>query len=431
MTVSRRRFLAGLGAAAVSAPLLGLGRRALAGPQPMNLVIFYSGNSLIHPSVWRPGAGFALPQMLSPLAGLEDRILFIDNVRNPFGRGHDSAGSLFTGHDIVIPNAAQHWVYSNPGTSLDYHVAHALGGPVRLPVLHTGALVNFAAGNSHKFVHYDGGVRQPFIAHPMRAFEAAFGTSYMAAEEPVDLRRQRRVLGANQEELRAMLGQRTPEVDARLGSHLDAIDSQLSLLAPSTVTCSPTPPSLPAGYPTADADVQRNRGLVNQWGNDSIRGHIDVMVQALRCGVTRVATMTIGDSGVDFGQPSVLDPSITSTLDCHDLTHNTGGASAPTYPDRVRFEQWRTRHLRYLLDQLGPDLDHTLVLYARPIGHNHDTNNIPFMLIGGDGTHFTPRRHLDAGGASAMSLWRAVGQIMNVDMTGFGDGSDTSAALPV
>lgn len=424
--------------AALSAPFAPVWRPKARAQEGMNLICVYSGNSFVHPDVWTPGPGFSLPEIFAPLRGYEDRMMLVDGISNHTGRGHDAAGGMFTGHENNIPNEAQAWAFTNPGTSIDYHVAAALGGSVRIPVLHAGALTNFVSGQGHLYPFYNGGVRESYTAHPQDLFTTAFGASPapepgMPDVEPIAIRQRRRILEANAATLARQIVQATGIRRLRFETHLRQVETELSLLEPSMTplapSCTPTRPTLPAEYPSEARPLQRESAVMNRWADDTIHAHIDVMVQALRCGATRVGTLQIGDSGQQMIQPGIVEPTTGYGSHAHDLIHAVNGTDSHFWDARLKFEQWTTSHVRYLLDALGDQLSRTIVLYFRPIGHNHDNNNIPAMLFGGDGTHFTPRRHANMGGTSHLGLLRAVGEMMDVDMGGFGAASDTTAAF--
>ena len=412
--IGRRRLLQGMGAAAVTLPFLRHAASAEADGHPKQLVVLFTPNSAMDASQWRPSSGFELPEIFAELRPYASRTLLVDGVDmapaadDPKG-GHNCMGMMLTGASLHYPNPSQSWVFTANGPSIDHHVGQGLS----VEPLVIGARVDRAYG-TYCMSYSDARAPVGPIVDPGRAFTRAFGEAGGTDDPAADARVEQRqsVLDLSARHLGDLIP-RAPRADRRkLEQHLDEVRALEARLAGPEVSCDPTAPAL--GYdPWDNAEYPR-----------VIRDQIDIGVQALRCGVTRVVSFQFGSSGgagTPRGWPGL---GISSSEGEHDIVHAwRGETSGSVYTDRVLLEQFYTQQLRYLLDSLGPDLDHTLVFWVKSIGYNHSSSNVPFMLIGGetDGS-YRAGRHLDLGGAPNSALLANVANVMGVETPSFGEG---------
>jgi hypothetical protein len=105
---SRRKFMAGLGAATALTPFIPIleGQAGETG-FPKRFVLLFSANGTIHEN-WVPSGGetdFTLSPILSPLETYRDKLVIIDGlrvIRQGPGDGHQMGmGSLWTGNQLL------------------------------------------------------------------------------------------------------------------------------------------------------------------------------------------------------------------------------------------------------------------------------------------------------------------------------------------
>jgi hypothetical protein len=161
---------------------------------------------------------------------------------------------------------------------------------------------------------------------------------------------------------------------------------------------------------------------------------MDLMVSALACGLTRVASLQWAHT---------VAPQVFSWLSAseshHELSHkgdsNTAGVAA-----FVKCERWFAEQFAYLLDALkarpdmeggGSLLDTSLVLWAKELGDSrlHSCRSVPFLLAGGAGGYFRMGRSLQYTAAPHQKLLTSVCHAMGLPIEGFGDVSLSTGPL--
>jgi hypothetical protein len=150
------------------------------------------------------------------------------------------------------------------------------------------------------------------------------------------------------------------------------------------------------------------------------RVQTDLMVLALSCGLTRVATFmwANADSWQDF-------PRIRVNEEHHTLSH--AGDSDSTARDKlIKINVWHSEQVAYLLGRLAaiPDgagtlLDSTLVLWGNEIGigNTHTHRDIPWVLAGSAGGYLKTGRFLSYGDQPHNNLLLSVCHAMGFDET--------------
>ena len=132
--------------------------------------------------------------------------------------------------------------------------------------------------------------------------------------------------------------------------------------------------------------------LVGEVMNESYFGdvakqQVDLMVAALACDQTRVASLQCS-TAVNACRFSFLEPRISH--EGHSLSH-AGDSNEGMQPDWERNLTWYAELFAYLLEKLdsipegeGTLLDNTAILWGNEIsrGNTHDLTDIPFILAG-------------------------------------------------
>lgn len=432
MKIRRRRLLQGLGTALATAPLLrSIPSQADGGEFPRRLVFFASPNNSVDRWAWTPDGvadGGALPatlpEMLAPLEPLREDVLVLGNMtmetrdKETGPGGHVGMGHQLTGRaNIPWPNQASESEFWAGGISLDQYVAQALG----VDALTLAALPRGTNGGAR--ISYMG-ADQPVnpIEDPVAAFNSLFGDTSLPAEEAAALNA-RRVRSMDQvavelDRLRA----RVPSDDRdKLDIHLqNLLEVQSKLESFQPASCSPMAPEATDLYSSQFPVIARR--------------HMDVLVEALACGVTQVATLQNGNTGGAENYSGTTSwPSEGISFDrsqhvvAHDYEQDTNNEAFRQ--DRIVLEQFYVRQFAYLLERLrsvpegdGTLLDNTLVVWTKGMGRGHSKDRLLY-LVGGGGAipNHTPGRFLDREGIPHNNLLVTLANLMGVETTVFGD----------
>ncbi|MES1171989.1 MAG: DUF1552 domain-containing protein, partial [Bacteroidota bacterium] len=134
---------------------------------------------------------------------------------------------------------------------------------------------------------------------------------------------------------------------------------------------------------------------------------IDLMVAALQCGLTRVASLQWGNS-VDQCTYSWLGVNALG----HDLAHNTGKVD-PSGSKKQTVFNWYAQQAAYLMSKLqgtpegtGTMLDNTVVLWVSEFseGNGHKSDKLCWLLMGNAAGYFKQGRVVDVAGKSVSDL---------------------------
>jgi len=136
---------------------------------------------------------------------------------------------------------------------------------------------------------------------------------------------------------------------------------------------------------------------------------VDVLLAALRCGLTNVAGFEIGDFYAQF-----VHPTFPAAYDIGHSLHHSARDVGKTGPDGARWQdwydtmlsnrRWRMGLLARLLDGLaatpegsGTMLDNTLLLWTSEFstGADHSVADLPVLLAGKAGGQLRTGRHLN------------------------------------
>ncbi len=438
---NRRRLLQGAGAAAAALPFVRQAPSAAAGEFPKRLLFFFLPNEPIGRSFWRPaGAGseFALSSLPEIFAGDDaldpylDQLLMLGGMEfrtyyDDWPAGHVGAGHVLTGRtNIQSSYQAESIIFNASGASVDQYIAGQLGGESL--VLATTPPPTLSNGNAR--ITYSGPGQ---VVHPRTDPAVAWNQIFGGFEGPPDVQdaardRRRRLLdgvASNIADVRSRIG-----VDDRhkLDAHLAGIERLDDLLSePTTLTCEDEPVQAPqpAGYDATS----------NAWVPETHRRQMDLMVQAMACGVTEVGVLQLVGAGGGPGFTPAwandpINPIDIPERDVHNICHDY--ASEPSNPlfidRRVALEKWLTRQFRYLLDGLsavpegdGTLLDNTVVVCARELGYGHYPLDMLFTLAGGSNLGLQTGRYIETQGAPHNDLLALCCQLMGLPDVTFGD----------
>lgn len=427
---TRRGFMRGAGlatAAGMGLPFLSsLGARA-AGDEgrAKRLIIFCSPNEPIERSYWKPpgqGNEYALtglqPVMSSLEPHMQDLLLIGDlemssRLDDPHPGGHIGIGHLLIGRKTtpIGPNEGQQW---GSGKSVDQYIGEKLG----VDPLTLGVRVSGSNGNSR--ISYLGD-SQPVtpITDPSVAFDNLFADALLPAEELAALKAQRlSVLDRVAGDLDRIKSRLPAEGRNKLEIHTSMIrDLELKIESDQVFDCDPTEP--------AEIDYGSNANFPK-----AIRRQIDVMVQAMGCGITDVASIQLANSGASNITPIWPEEGIDINVDYHNIVHNYNNDpnNATIRSRREQVEAFFYRMFAYLLDQLKavPEgdgttmLDNSLVLWMKPIASKHRFTEYLFMLAGGANGQLNTGRFVSFSGKPHNDLLVNLCNMMGLDDQSYG-----------
>ena len=427
MNVSRRSLLKGFGAAAaIASPFISFLNRPLQADGDHNakrMVIFFSPNGSILEH-WRPTGtetSFSFPagSILEPLESWKERMLVIDGLDFKGATNHEGGmAAMLTGGGGSATMTG--------GRSLDIYVAEQLAADTRFQNIPLGVQTSAWGASIQTRMGYNG---DGSFVSPWDRTQDAFGRVFgMASSTPSDMdlseMRQQSVLDAVRGELGALQRELGSEERIKLDAHLDSIRQLESRLMVGGGGCG-TPP---AGT-VSNAASQQNENFPMV-----MRNQIDLMVAALACDATRVATLQCSHT---------VSPTVPSWLDIseghHALSHMSDSNVAGVQ-QFVQAERWFAEQFRYLLERLDatPDmstpgssmLDTTAVFWPKEMGDSrlHVCESVPFVIAGA-GNHFNLGRYLQFPGGNHQKILVSMCHAMGLMNPTFGDPSHGTGPL--
>lgn len=413
-TLSRRSLSLGLGAALLASPFVELlaGRaaaRADAKKLARRLVVFFTPNGTV-PKRWRPvgdtgSLSFPAGSILEPLAPVKDDVVVCDGVDFVGVSNHEGGmAAMLTGGGGAGSLSA--------GMSVDQFVASKLGAGDRFASLELGVQTSAWGGNVQTRMCYSGpGQMVPPDDEPASVHQRLFaGLTPVGAPADPRITRRKRVLDVARKDLAALSARLGKEERDKLGVHVASLEKLETSLAGGAATagCAALP------KPGASASFADQGAL-----------QLDLLVAALACGMTRVASIqwshTVG--------PHVFDW-LGLTEGHHALSHidDSNPAGVEQF---VKAERWYAAQFAGLIARLraAPDpaggtlLDSTLVVWAKELGDGrlHECKSVPFVLAGGGA--WKTGRLLSLGGVPHQRLLVSICHAMGLTNQTFGDAS--------
>jgi hypothetical protein len=364
--------------------------------------------------------------------GLRAKTNIIKGVYIPYdangtnGNQHDMGfARMFTGAKL-LSSGGQPW---GGAASVDQIVARAWGiDSLTLAVLASQTEPFPKPGFNHResFSYLGPATIKHPRKDPLEVFNYLFPT--VAGPGAADrLKLRQSVLDAAAANLTEISGRLGPAERAKLDLHLTAIRSAEQHLASNGVC--PTKPSAPPNFLAMDPNAELNEDTYITQLVDNL---IQLMVAALQCSGTRIATLQFGSGGGKwrFGWQGI-------NLNCHDdVAHldTSDAGSTPVNTQRVvlmnQYYASCVAKLATALDAIpegsGTMLDNTLVVWANELGRgDHNQQNVPIVLIGKAGGAIAKAgRVVDAGPQVFNRLGCTVLNVLGQSTPGFGDVAD-------
>jgi hypothetical protein len=452
--LSRRAFLRGAGTVAISLPFLdfmtgGPTAQASAVDAPKRLVTFFFPNGSPK-ELWLPdstGASFAFRGALEPLAALKDKIALVSGLHDPAakegsGDPHSRGGGAFA---VGWPNP---FLEIDPVDSGGKRYAHSAGGPsleqfalqMSRPNTYLGSLeIGVMREPIHTRTYHVKswrGVNQPNppIVNPLNTFRRIFGEAEPNGDGQSSDRQSsdRQEPSSRQERYqRSVLDTVVGEYDrvtseryglsrtsrAMLSDHLDAVRDleRRAVRIDADLLAACQRPEAPRSY--EDTLFSEYEAVFDL--------QAELLAMALRCDVTRYASVMTGCGAEDLELPGLEGPQ-------HKLGHEW---SSNRDNDFLRYNRFQMQLLSTLLQKLDEPsyldannqtvLDNTILLagteISNPSSHSHDEKL--YMVCGGAGQVRTGYHHRAGDGTNraANDLYSACLRAVGLEVERFGD----------
>jgi len=423
---SRRAFLGGVGSAAALAPFVPvLDSEAGQVQPPKRLIVLFSPNGTIHEN-WAPQGGesdFTLSTILAPLEPHRDRLVVLDGlevIRQGLGDGHQMGmGSLWTGSKLM-PGSFSGAGYAGHA-SVDQVVANAIGNETAYKSLEFG--VQTGGANVWTRMSY-AAANQPLPPedNPQAMFDRIFsaldvdpaGVEKLAAER-------KSVIDLVKGDLESLQSRYGADDRIKVEKHLDAIRAIEIRNGAAAPVC-----DVPDLDLSMDPSANDNFPVV-------VQRQIDLMVMAMACDLTRVASLQCSRS-----VSSTVFSWLGQSTGHHALSH-LGDGDPTMVQQMTNVNIWYAEQVRYLLDALaavpegdGTLLDNTLVVWGNELarGNSHSNRPVPFVLAGGVGGAMQGGRYLTYDRVAHNRMLVSICQMMGMtDLDTFGDNDPASGGL--
>jgi hypothetical protein len=404
---SRRALLGGL--ATVSAGALLPRRPALAQASGTKRFLVVHVPEGMWAGAARPSAGAAsFGPIFSPLDPFKAQISFLDGMdlrsrdNGPGGDGHHrGVPHLLTCTEMADASNAG-------GASVDQKIASVIGGDTTFQSLQFA--VRIVYGDTNAALIWAGARdRLPAMQNPWEAYGRIFGSETMDDEPPpVDLRKS--ALDHALAELNTLRTKLPASDRERLDSYqtsLRDIERRLANI--------PAPGSCVVPMLGQEVDDPRAESVYPDMG----KLQMDLIVAALRCDVTRVASLQWGNSNDQCSYPWLGINKLG-----HDLAHSNDSAN------KQKVYYWYSEQFAYLLGQMqavpegnGTLLDNTVILWVSEFSdsNGHRADDLLWLLMGNAGGFFKQGQVLDLKGRSVNDVHATVAQAFGITDATYGN----------
>jgi hypothetical protein len=448
--MSRRSFLKGVGGVSLALPLFSslgcrssssravekLGTAALANTGfPKRFIVIYTPNGNIDLEL-PAGMDFA-GSILEPLTPFKDKMLILKGLdfsaqSEPPGEPHQQGMAFLTGRGLNPGNmvggdgSLAGWA---SGISLDQEIASVIGGDTKHKSLHFGVQSTAYGGTEVRTVMSYAGSDQPIAneTSPYSMFDLVFSELGKDPASASALRARRKsVLDTVGKQYDALAPKLSAEDKLKLEQHLIAVrDVEKRLDNPTgteTEYC-----QVPALGSTMDLEDPMNFPAIGKL-------HMDMLVMAMACDLTRVATLQWSAAVNTRPYPFLTYDSGSGAQPILDAEHNLShmpDSDVHAWGKLRVIRRWYMEQLAYLLGKLaevkegeGTMLDNTVVLLASEItrGNTHSHVDTPFLLAGSGGGYFKTGRSLSFSGVVPHNnLLVSIMNAMGIPGTTFGN----------
>jgi len=428
---SRRAFLGGLGASGLCVPLLPLLESEAEGAElPKRLILLASANGTIHEQ-WKPVADgttiTALSPILAPLEPHLQDIVVLDGLGWQYGDGpgvdHMRICMLWNGTPMLEGTEFQNSTNDKPcgwggGISVDQHIANRVGQETPFASLEFG-VQNGGAHIYSRVSYVDANQPIPPEDDPYAMYDRLFAEFGQSEAEIARLRARRQsVIDVVKGNLSTVQGKVAAADRVKIEAHLEAV-RRIEQRLDTTAFC-----DVPMLGEQLDPDANDNFPIIS-------RMQIDMMVMALACDLTRVASLLWARAG-----SNVRYTWLGLGTEHHTIAHDS---TDPARNQIAQINTWHAGEVAYLIEALkavpegeGTMLDNTLVVWGNELadGWNHSQQPTPLVLAGKIGGQVVGGRYLDFPEQRHNKLLVSLCNLMGLDdVTSFGTLDDGTGPL--
>jgi hypothetical protein len=427
-----RRELLGASAGLLATGLLPRAVMAAGTPVPKRMVVVFSANGTIY-NQWLPqvsGSTFTLSTILQPLSALQSKLLILDgiNVKSAGnGPGDDhmkGMGHMLTGIEL-LPGTVQGGAGTPAGLaggiSIDQRIVADIGMATRFPSLEFGVMVKTSDVWSRMIYS---GANQPLppMEDPAQAFTRLFSTTQMpSAAVAAQLKRRQSVLDFSQASLSSLASRVSADDRVRLQQHQASVAEIEKQLTAQTSSC--TPPAMQ----TINLSDNANYPAVG-------KAQMDLLVAALTCDQTRIASLQWSHSVSDIPMPW-----LNIGTGHHTLSHKADNDTV-SQQQLVSINTWYATQFAYLLKSLDTViesdgttlLDNCMVIWINELskGNIHSHQPLPVVIAGGLGGTIKTGRVLSFSPQQPHNnLLVTLANLMGTKITTFGNPAYCTGAL--
>jgi hypothetical protein len=452
MKSSRRILLKALGICGASPLIARMGgsliREAYGQTGRKRYVQFVMGGGFVE-SHYRPRSGgerdFVLPASLAPLEPFRNELLLVERLTCPFtphfhGTSWGTLSMRATakqaqvGQDAIGP-------YPRPsGISLDRYIAQKLSGGYPIKSINLMQVGTNPRNPLH--VSADGPSAEfPAEWSPVRAFSAIFGQaaagpSVTPEETSRRLANERTILDFVKDDVTRMNAVLAPAERAKLDQMLTSLRELERQLAPladgsngNSMECTGLAPKVPEDAPGSATPVVM----------DVLKAHTDVLINAIICGRTPVASYSLQGNGVSHRRWFALgEPMNYGDSGLHGLMHQLpkGGAIEAAV---VRINQFFFGEMARLwaklraIDEAGGKMaDNTIALFVNTGGNkHHDGREHAIVMLGNANRYLNTGRwvQLPAGSHTLADAYLSILHALGIPDGSFGEPSASKGPL--
>jgi hypothetical protein len=421
--LSRRALLGSMGALGVSAFLpRHLRSVAFAQAIPTRFVVVHVPEGMWSGAPRPVAGGTNLGTIFDAFQAHQPKINTILNLnmksrdKGPGGDGHHrGVPHMLTGTEMLNESNAG-------GISVDQKIANAIGKASPISSLQLAVRIVYGDTNS-KALWSAAGRAVPAQQSPWEAYKRVFSgvmptDPTPGAKPPFDLRKS--ALDYSLREVQSLRSKLSAPDQHMLDSYHESlrdIERRLTAIPPTTggggmAGC--TPPSLGTAV---DIKAESNYVKIGQL-------QMDLMVAAMQCNVTRVASLQWGNSN-DQCSYSWLGVNAIG----HDLAHNNNNVDS-SGAKKLKVYQWYSTQAKYLLDKLssipeggGTMLDNTVILWASEFSdsNGHASDKLLWFVMGNANGYFKPGKIINANGKSTNDVHTSLCNAFGIADTTFGN----------
>jgi hypothetical protein len=447
--LSRRAVLRGLGVGAAFLPLLEA-THARGATRPKRLVIMSKGGGNVPAEFWPRGEGTNLAtmtfgQVSKVVEPFKDKLNFVGGLaincyKGP-GDGHLNYGSILTGNGVLAQN-------NNPAKSpsVDWVIGEALAKRDKLPFPTIAAgVAEIATLGLSQISWRASGQPNTADADPYRLFQKIFAGRTLGGADPAFER-----IRAENKSLLDFTAQRVESFGRTLGAedrmkidaHLTSVRSiEKQVMSTGGAVCTAPTLEQPGGTKLAIKESANVPKLLKM--------QVDIVMAALRCDLTRVATINIADT---FGDGMRFEW-LGLKRAYHGIKHKNGQNFDSWLEEELKVEPWLLSQFAYLLGEMkavnegGTSmLDSSVAFWCDALsnGTNHAFRGMPWILAGSCGGYFKTGQLLRYGGWATTpgEYWKngsyiphnallvSLANAMEVPMASFGDPAFGTGELP-